>query len=112
MYSIFITNFKVLTSLKDETNNSNSIIYFVLWTLIGTKTELPWVELSNEQQVKSYFESVNMQAAIYSGKEQVKYAGHIKNHPYLAGSEYAEGSLLFDGVFLPECMYASGSLPE
>ncbi|MCD7977447.1 MAG: hypothetical protein LUG51_09900 [Tannerellaceae bacterium] len=81
-----------------------TILLFILCCLHlpAQQLELPHVKLTNEQQVDNYFEHVGLYSPLYSGKEQIKYATHIKNDPYLKNPGYDEGSLLFDGVFYPK----------
>lgn len=53
---------------------------------------------NGQEVVRDYTAAAAGQSVIYHGKEQVKYANSIKNHPYLKGEEYVTGDLSFEGI--------------
>ncbi|MCD7936864.1 MAG: hypothetical protein LUG98_08395 [Tannerellaceae bacterium] len=52
--------------------------------------------------ITKYQEESVSHAAIYTGKEHMKYPLYYKEHPFLVSDKYATGTLMYDNVFYPE----------
>jgi len=60
------------------------------------------INASINSEINNYFDKVNTQAVIYTGKLQTSYPRFYKNHPYLVTDQYVKGALSYDGIFYPD----------